>query len=362
MSHTTSVPSIPVTMTTNGIQDNKDYDGLYESVMNFSTLKEGKDVPKNNNNSHKALSKSSSVLVTSTVQSDQVKVNGSHRNSFHGDTDKKVAKDSKDGQTNMAQDDTVPVPPKRPVRKKKSLRTKEDLARTSSNSSQGTEKSRSDSGAKMPMEYFSDSSEMSPRDSPAGGGRKHMESDSKASKMVQGDSPEATRNVVNINVRNNDVPEEVKVENNKEAKHSNTIIQVTYAASTKVPKVQPEVTNNSDSGIIMGIKGRDDHDVNQNNGIVELDADDRNEPLEVQTVEFNSQPRNFQPSDFTKLSSEDNQHQKLMADVIGRKMKVTEDDKRVPPMVNTQAAGTKLSASLESLDEIDKILKEQVYF
>ena len=383
LSHTTSVPSLPVAMTTNGNHDNnKDYDGLYESVMNFSTLKGDKDVTRDNNNSHKGLSKSSSVLVTSTVQSDSqsIKVNGNHRNSFHGDLDMNVTKNNTEAQNNEGQDENAPVAPKRPIRKKKSLRTKadlqmkEDVSRTSSNSSQSTERSRSDSGAKMPMEYFSDSSEMSPRDSPAGSGRKHagktegnvgktegnVGNDGKSYGLAKGNSPEVTRNVLDVmGNKNNGVPGDIKVEHNKENRHGSTLIQVTNAP-TSVPRVAAVVNSETESGIIMHIgKGDSANGVKQSNAIEELgNSGDNDEPLEVQTVEFSSQTQNFQGSDFSKLCSEEIQGQKRMDDLVGEKLK-GEGTNTLQGM-NGPATKSQLSASLEDLDDIDKILKEQV--
>lgn len=347
-------------MATNGHHDNKDYDGLYESVMNFSTLKEGQGQSEkggfnNNNIPHKMVTKSSSVLVTSSSsQGDSVKVNGNHRNSFHGELDRKISNNSTDSQSERMPEDDTPVPPKRPVRKKKSLRGKEDVSRTSSNSSQVTERSRSDSGAKMPMEYFSDSSEMSPRDSPSGSGRKNIGTDNRTNDLAKGDSSEIQRTVIDVK-KHKDILEETEVKQNRVVPHDAKITPETNVPVSNVSKSSVDGCNDNDSGIVMSISKGGNHELSGGKGIIELGSNDQNEPLEVQTVEFSSQERSFKSGDFNKLCAEEIQGQRYVDEYVSEKLKSKTESKELG-----QALGSKLSSSLESLDDIDKILKEQV--
>lgn len=365
MSHTTSAPSIPITVATNGVHDNKDYDGLYESVMNFSTKlsddkgKTGKD------NSHTALSKSSSVLVNSAVQNDPVKVSGSHRNSFHGDSDLKVSRNSIDKENHhdkgLENTETAPVAPKRPIRKKKSLRTKEDLSRTSSNSSQCTDRSRSDSGVKMPMEYFSDSSEMSPRDSPGREERKYKGGDVKTNGVTK-DLSKEVKSKPDVGLEKGDELDSSKFDVNKNLKKDSksSLIMPVNAPVEESSLGMGDLNNNAETshGIIMDIRKGGNNTTKDHCGIVELDKEEQKKPLEVQTVEFDTQTRDFKSGDFSKLCEEENKTQKVVDDLVSRKVKP--GDGLVQSALLGEAAGQKLSSSLESLEDIDKILKEQV--
>ena len=442
LTHTASAPSIPATVAANGNHDNKDYDAIYENVMNFG-LKSNGDLHRDNNNTHKALTKSTSVLVNrvSKVENDNVKVNGNYRNSFHGDFDVKAKDRSEVISERIAEEpeankengsfrhsvhdihfslnpehgsnhgngievvqEEMPVPPKRPLRKKKSMRGKEDVSRTSSNSSQERGRANSAASGSLAMEYLSDSSDFSPRDSSSVGDRKGSVSSVKSGGPVTSiqdrlgeGSPGALRHVEDTaGGGNNGVivkSEDITVSRNVNGDQNSCDTDTVLGGNLKIG-----LNNN----VVKDSK---------HSGIVDL-WPDAGETLEVEKVEFSSHPSNFKQNTDSNFSDVDSNSQSTVVDVLENKLasklgKISAKYKDInsedmlseqPLSPNNQkhsftavsdkplvedvsgpergsqgsepagihgnltggGAAQRFSSSMESLDEIDKILKEQV--
>ncbi|XP_052810659.1 uncharacterized protein LOC128238606 isoform X2 [Mya arenaria] len=404
LTHTTSTPSIPVSVATNGNHDNKDYDKIYESVMNFGPrLKNGEnngDIRSENNNSvHKPLTKSCSVVVSRQSQGEQehVKVNGSYRNSFHGDFDMKarekpvVISDNipEEEDTSMPKvngnhrhsvheinvdktiskngieripEESAPVPPKRPLRKKKSMRGKDDMAHTLSNSS--LERSRAGSGVSgnMPMEYMSDSSEFSPRDSKD---RSDSTSSVTAGPVVRiSDNGQAQ---VEMNEKESGERSRSGSTSNNSNSSESLIVSAGGILSSNM-QLQNEVLNGDlklpSNGVAKSV------------GIVEIGSErGTTEDLEVESVDFNSQQTNFRSAGLDKFCGEESGrqaavmgqlHDRLQADRDGGEQETRNEHIREACQGEDRGsnllgggASQRLSSSMESLEDIDRILKEQ---
>ncbi|KAH3734522.1 uncharacterized protein LOC127851239 isoform X2 [Dreissena polymorpha] len=426
LTHTASVPSIPTSVETNGNHDKRDGDNIYESVMTFGIHQKysqsSRDVS-NNNNVRKPVSKSSSVLIPKS-DNDSEKANGSYRNSFHGDFDAfakarvmktigdNIPEEAENGvkvngnirhsihgdfdvkskenvglpENGLVIDESAPVPPKRPLRKKKSMRNREDLSRTSSNSSQ--ERSRANSGVSgsLPMEYLSDCSEMSPRDSPRIDGRKLISAEDAPISSLESEMlakwTETSAALVNQvgNVQGHPdsqgVPE----------KDADTV-NIVSAEVKKVPAyvdVQEENTYPDTSKVLTIHIGSKSESFNRHGQIEEIGStmDNESQSLEIEKANFESQTSNFKTSDFGSLCGSETESQKVVMEMLEKKLQTRDSDRVVPDrhvsdrvvydMVASDrvvsdfgacstslSGGHKFSTSLESLDDIDKILKEQ---
>ncbi|XP_053396866.1 uncharacterized protein LOC123552802 isoform X2 [Mercenaria mercenaria] len=341
LTHTQSVPSIPVSVSANGNQNNKDFDSIYDSVINFDTnLKNSTsyirvaDNKENNNTSKRASKERSDSFKAESVLSEVQKANGCHGDSKHVN-----------GNTEI--ENKAPVPPKRPVRKKRSMRqNREDLSRQSSGSSQG----KTEATTKMPMEYLSDSPEMSPRDHVH-----YAESNSSSEK-----SPDLNMK----NVENETSAKHVTCEN--ECKEQSKIlpeseIQVESVMFKSVSKVSEHSAppNEELSREISSLKIGIQNDVHQGSvKITEVGGDEKISELEleVEKTDFDSHKRNFGQVNFQKLCQEETENEKVMENYLEEKLK----SKSVASNAVTETVGAqKLSISTESLDDIDKLLKEQ---
>ncbi|XP_060588380.1 uncharacterized protein LOC132743826 isoform X2 [Ruditapes philippinarum] len=342
LTHTQSVPSIPVSVSTNGLQDDRDYDSIYDSVINFDTNLKNRAAEvrvvenKENNNTFKQIPKEKSDSFTDSVLSEVSKTNG---DSKYTNGDAKIQFE-------------VPDPPKRPVRKKKSMRkNRDDLSRQSSGSSQGNTENVT---TKMPMEYLSDSPEMSPRDnlhyaestcSSEKSPELHMKNTEKENAVVQQHvTDENVSGVKSEPVSVTEIPVE-----------SNLVKIVTEVSEHSVPPT--EELSREITSLKIGIQD-ENASSGRMNKITEIGGDEEisKTDLEVEKVDFDSQKCNFGTLNFQTLCNEETESQTIMENYLEEKLK----SKSVATNVVKESFGAqKLSTSLESLDDIDKLLKEQ---
>lgn len=339
LSHTQSVPSIPVSVSTNGLHDNRDYDSIYDSVLNFDTnLKNSSSEMrvvenKENNNSFKAPKAKSDGISTDSVLSEVSKTNSCYGDNKHVNGDEKI-------------ENNVPVAPMRPVRKKKSMRqNRDDLSRQSSGSSQGNTENTM---TKMPMEYLSDSPEMSPRDNLncAGSTCSSEKSPKLNTKNAENDSVVKHESVVKSEpVSVNEIPaESVMVK---------TVTEVSEHSVPSTEEFSREITS-----LKIGIQDQNENSGNVNK-ITEIGEDKKisEMDLEVERVDFESQKRNFGKANFESLCNKETENQTKIEHFLEEKLK---SKPAVRSVVEKTVGAQKLSTSLESLDDIDKLLKEQV--
>lgn len=345
LSHTQSTPSIPVCVATNGRHDSNDFDSIYDNVINFDTkLKNSApDVTKtdnkeNNNTLIQELSTkgNGSEIKIGNILTSVPKTNGCHSDDILVNSDDKIAETA--------------VLPKRPVRKKKSLRKiRDDVSRHSSGSSQ----SNPETAAKMPMEYLSDSPEMSPRDN------------SHRSENVS--SAEASPD---LNVRNEMQTTQVNAINDttvSSRKHSQVVSKSEHQVQSHLVKnisavsehSLPVTDNETKELTTLQIGVQNKSTASGGVAIIEI-GDNENtmdSELEVQRTDFESQKINFGKVDLQNLFTEESDNQKVVDKYLEETLKSEDSNDNVSELVGAK----KLSISMESLEDIDKLLKEQVF-
>lgn len=344
LSQTQSVPSIPVSVATNGNQDSKDFDSIYESVINFDTnLKNSTpDIRKaenkeNNNTLVRDLEAKHAETRAGSMISEVPKTNGSYGDSKHITVDQKFGAET-------------PDPPKRPVRKKRSMRhNRDDLSRQSSGSSQGKPENKT----KMPMEYLSDSPEMSPRDQIHDIERKSSAEKSPDLQLKNAESENETKqNGICESDSKLSQPENFEAVNDLSSE-SCFVKSVADFSEHSLPL--SEELSKEISFLRIGTE-KDNTGIGK---ISEVGESSSKTDLEVERTDFESQKRNFGKADFQSLCQEESENQTVVEDYIAEKLKC----KDFPSDTNTRTLGSqKLSTSVESLEDIDKILKEQVQF
>ncbi|KAL4232551.1 hypothetical protein ACF0H5_007242 [Mactra antiquata] len=335
LTHTLSAPSIPTTVSTNGHHDrhddDKDYDSIYENIVNFnanSKLSSDGNIKlenKENNNVVKVEDISEQKVDEPKVLTEIPKENVLANHS---------SKDVK----SEGEKETFVEPPKRPIRKKKSLRqAREEVVKLSSSVPVSNEAKTS-----MPMEYLSDSPEMSPRENDR--------------KIVRNDSVKKVSEGVhagNVNHQTNG-ENDTKLTSSKVADSSESKIE-----SISDENVQSLPPQKESAREITTLKlGLSDNDSNFSKPqIVEIGSETNGSvnDLEVEKVEFSSQKRNFKHGDIQTLYTEESNNQKVMENIYAERVKQLElSDTRIPDV-----AGAAQSVSMESLEDIDKILREQ---
>ena len=266
-----------------------------------------------------------------------------------------------------------PVPPRRPIRKKRSARGRNDLIE------KVTSQGNKESVGKMPMDYSSSSPDMSPRQT---GSHGHVitqpilereEKQSEVSSKLHSEQPKlngvlAIQGVKEIKELNGN-KENIDIVDQREK--LNTRNSSGVSTGSKHSSHSKFESSNEESPRDMPLLIRPN--VVSNKGkIEEIDADNNEKELEVERVEFDSQKRNFQKPNLHGSCFEDNVNEKVHSYV---KQTLESDEKnvfseRADKSQLSEQKGTKElteeekcssnSRSLENLDDIDRLLKQQV--
>ena len=263
-----------------------------------------------------------------------------------------------------------PVPPRRPVRKKRSARGRNDLIEKVT--TQGNKEN-----GKMPMDYSSSSPDMSPRQT---GSHGHVmtqpilereERQSEVSSKLHSEGPKLNGVLTIQGAKElNGNKENIDIVDQKEK--LNTRNSSGVSNGSKHSSHSKFESSNEESPRDMPLLIRPN--VVSNKGIIEEIGTDNNEKeLEVERVEFDSQKRNFQKPNLHGSCFEDNVNEKVHSYV---KQTLKSDEKNVSServeksrlfeqkgtkeLTEEEKSSASNSRSLENLDDIDRLLKQQV--
>ena len=262
-----------------------------------------------------------------------------------------------------------PVPPRRPVRKKRSSRGRNDMPEKVA-----TERYKQTLG-KMAMEYSSSSPDISPRLSGTAAQIMTQQnlSDQTQSGKVHSDASKSSNNVktrLGISEENKAVTDKEEQNDVLNSSNSSEVSNVSkHSTSSKCDSSVDETSR--DITLLIGRK-----EISNQSKIIEIGTEDSNKDLEVERVDFDSQKRNFKKPNLhgscfidtlAKDHGENNLRKSKVDEVIsvknkeefsGSELQVSED----PVMGQDSESETSLRASksLESLEDIDRLLKQQV--
>ena len=268
-----------------------------------------------------------------------------------------------------------PVPPRRPVRKKRSARGRNDLIEKVT--TQGNKEN-----GKMPMDYSSSSPDMSPRQTGSHGHvmtQPILEREEKQSEISSKLHPErpklngvlAIQGAKEIKELNGN-KENIDIVDQKEK--LNTRNSSGVSTGSKHSTHSKFESSNEESPRDMPLLIRPN--VVSNKGIIEEIGTDNNiKELEVERVEFDSQKRNFQKPNLHGSCFEDNVNEKVNSYVkqtlesdektvfserVDKSRLSEQKDTKELTITEEEKCSASNSRSLENLDDIDRLLKQQV--
>ena len=358
-------------MAANGHHENSvDYDLITQKVINFDTnitrsvdnLNQNGNSNKGNTENKAGRQESSAKYATEDIKRTQseVKPNGYYGN--HVSIDERHMSD----------------PPKRPVRKKKSVRGQQDLGEKTSGSSQSSQKPL--------MEYQSDSSEASPRVAPPkppppkvgnapivdiGAGL------SSVSKNVSEEKPVTQSYTHGSEDSATDMlSERAKLERQRRLLSDSSKSQTSEEKASAELKLKPVTSISDDFSREITLSLSKDTNKVLTNGIVDLNETDSSRELEVERVNFDTQTRNFKAYDnrnfqeatdlpetnVQRYLNEKEASSKIPLELVEKSVLSTEDNHEQLSEDRSLENVRKHSLSLESLEDIDRLLKEQVGF
>lgn len=269
----------------------------------------------------------------------------------------------------------APAPPRRPLRKKKSSRGRNDMPEKVP-----TQDYKQTLG-QMAMEYSSSSPDMSPRQTGSGLGA--------ATNMTQ--QNEAEQNQSNVQQENSKriIGDKDNVNCGEESKVivniSEPEVVLISSSSSEISPVSKHSSNNkcdtSSEGPPRDISlflGR--NEFSNQSKIVELGAEENDKDLEIEKVEFDSQTRKFEKPDLHSACFEDTfVNEKVQSYLAKSKFddidsgEIVEEPKSLvsdllvsdKTLIGRESeteltASASKSRSLESLEDIDRLLKQQV--
>ena len=256
-----------------------------------------------------------------------------------------------------------PVPPRRPLRKKRSARGRNDLIE------KVTSQGNNENGGKMAMEYSSSSPDMSPRQTGSVVPTRTRQITTLEENQSISEQSEALKKL-------NHYPESVDIMEQKKNINASSSSGVSSVSKHSSHSKFDSSSEESPRDITLMISRTD---VLLNKGkIVEIGGQDSENELEIERVEFDSQKRNFQNPNLHSSCFEDDVMNENVQSYLQQTLKpgmktmaadsacnsAVSEAKSSKDSVVTGKDKDKISASnsrsLENLDDIDRLLKIQV--